>query len=90
MFENPSPMHQKNFAAMRNYCPQPFSGRLSIYQSAEFRYFHGTIPWRWAKLAQQGIHITRVKGEHTMMLNAPAVQGVADVLATQLASRLNP
>jgi len=64
-----------NVAAMRDYVPAPYPGRLSFFLARERDAFNAQTPAHgWIGLAGAGIEIHTVPGNHITMSQAPQVE----------------
>jgi amino acid adenylation domain-containing protein/non-ribosomal peptide synthase protein (TIGR01720 family) len=67
--------------AWRNYTPKPYTGRITLFRSAESVAEYSQEPdMGWGKLAQGGVEIYDVPGDHLSMLQEPNVQVLAEAL----------
>ena len=83
-------MIERHLEALFSYQHQPYPGRLLFYRAAIRRRWDPPHPERpWVELAQGGIEIHVVPGDHLSMLAPPQVETVAAHLGVAL-DRLKP
>jgi amino acid adenylation domain-containing protein len=80
-FQNVLQVCKSNYRAMQCYVPQPYKGRVTLFQAQEGLVFlRQNLMSAWEELASEGLEIYQVSGNHYTMLKDPHVQ----VLAKQL------
>ncbi len=74
-----------NLGAMLDYQPTPYAGKVHFYLAAERDAFNAQTPAQaWVPLAQGGIQIHTLPGNHISMNTAPHVQSLATCLQNHL------
>jgi amino acid adenylation domain-containing protein len=69
---------QENAAAMFAYAPRPYPGRLVFFHARERDAINPKHPeLAWIPLAQEGVEVHVVPGNHVTMLAEPHVEGLA-------------
>jgi len=75
--------------AWRKYEPQPFPGKITLFRAQEQGDNAPEDPdMGWARLAQQGVEIVDVPGNHLTMIHEPHVQVLAEKMQECLAKAL--
>ena len=84
-FKMPDGMRIKMFTAVGNsYTPKPFPGKLFLFRAEGRTLEYGSdLALGWHQVVQD-IHVFRVPGEHTTMLEKPHVSGLVALLNTCL------
>lgn len=78
-------LFQVNMRAMRDYIPDPYPGKLHFFLAKERDAFNAQTPAHgWIPLAEQGIEIYTVPGDHISMNEAPNIQELARYLRQAL------
>jgi amino acid adenylation domain-containing protein len=81
-------LFQANERAMWHYAPPPYPGKLHYFLARERDAFTAQTPAQgWIGLAEQGIAIYTVPGNHISMNEEPQVQQLAKRLEQSLSSR---
>jgi len=79
---------EANIGALYDYAPRPYPGRLLFFRARERRPADPPRPeLPWIELAEEGVEILLVPGNHETMHAPPNVQAVAERLASSLARR---
>ena len=71
-----------NIAAMRQYRPRPYSGRVHLLRTARILLGAPTSDMGWGSLAEVDVNV--LSGSHGTILNSPHVEGLASVLGRLL------
>lgn len=76
---------KSNVAALKSYRPRPFRGKLLYFRAKDRDNYNSTAPERaWIDLADGGIEIHRVSGNHVTINSPPHVAEMARCLESQL------
>lgn len=78
--------------AMNNYCPKPYPGKVLLVRAMDnddFVETNGDRDWGWHKLAQGGVDVVDVPGDHLSVLAEPNVGTLAAELRRRI-PRLHP
>jgi amino acid adenylation domain-containing protein len=84
------PEHHRKVAAaqhqaLKNYIPQPYPGRVTLFRARMQPFFSSHRPDKgWRKLAAGGLEIKVIPGNHIGMLQEPHVKVLAKELRTRL------
>ncbi len=74
-------LFRANLRAMRNYTPPSYPGKIHFFLARDRDQFNAQTPAHgWIDLAQQGIEIYTVPGNHITMSETPHVESLADRL----------
>ena len=75
---------QMHYDALRNYRPQPYAGRVTVFRARTRPLFQTNLPEaRWRHIAQQVVtHV--IPGSHEGMFRRPHVERIARALAEHL------
>jgi thioesterase domain-containing protein len=64
--------------AWRAYEPQPYPGKVTLFRARQQAHTTATEPdMGWGALAQGGVEIHEVRGDHIAMIHPPHVRGLA-------------
>jgi len=67
--------------AMKKYRPAPYPGRITLLRARTVGLFEAVLWDRgWGSLADGGVDVRQVKGDHTSILREPAVARLAHEL----------
>ncbi|NBD13843.1 MULTISPECIES: thioesterase domain-containing protein [Corallococcus] len=67
-----------NSAAVFRYKPRPYTGRVTLFRTRADSALHGRDPsWGWGRLAQGGVDVHAIDGNHMTLLKPPHVQSLA-------------
>lgn len=70
-----------NYRALRSYVPQPYTGRITQFMTRGKPYRTALDPrLAWCDLAQGGVEIHTIHGDHETMLEEPNVGELASLL----------
>ncbi|MEH0019726.1 MAG: amino acid adenylation domain-containing protein [Desulfobacter sp.] len=77
---------QTNQSALFNYTPRPYPGKIIYFRQSERLETSAQFPeLAWTELAEQGLEVHIVKGNHFTMNMAPNVERIAHRLKSKLA-----
>jgi aspartate racemase len=71
---------------MRNYTPQPYPGKVTFFRAMNQNEFEAYYTDRqfWGKVAEGGLEVHNVPGDHLGILQEPNVQILAGKLRAYL------
>jgi thioesterase domain-containing protein len=82
---------RQHMKAMRAYVPRPYPGRLSFFRASSRRPGDPRHPERpWIELAQGGLEIHHVPGDHISMHHPPNLDVLAERLRGCLLTAVRP
>lgn len=68
---------KNNFRAWQSYTPKTYPGRIILFEANEQSTISEDTLWGWGSLAQEGVEIHVVPGNHYTMIRQPHVQVLA-------------
>src|SRR5262249_13542159 len=77
-----------NRQALNSYKPRPYPGRIVLVQADSTKAWFDPAPADgWRRLATGGVTAFRVPGDHYTILEQPAVEQVAEIIAREIQLR---
>jgi thioesterase domain-containing protein len=74
-----------NFLAQSRYVPRPYPGSLVLFRAADETVRAGADPsLGWAGLAEGGVTVLDVPGDHVAIMKPPGVRVLAEALCSVL------
>ncbi len=80
-------IEELNYRAAKQYIPQPYPGRVTFFCANEEVSADENIRG-WQTLAQGGVAVVRIPGDHQTMIHPPNVQSLAQQLSECLAQAM--
>jgi amino acid adenylation domain-containing protein len=77
-------IEQFNWLAARQYCPQPFDGRVTLFWASKDLRAKADMVEGWNTLARSGLQLHEISGTHLDMIKEPHVSDIAQKLKTAL------
>jgi len=75
-----------HYLALRNYTPQPYPGRITLFRTHRYPLLGPFDPQNgWANLTDKGVEVKEITGFHAFILQPPYVQKLARQLRLSLA-----
>ena len=81
-------IEETNYLAIRNYTPQTYSGRMTFFCAVEEVCPEENLTG-WQRLAQGGVEVVEVSGDHQTMIKEPCVQELAGALEKSISQTLD-
>ena len=75
-----SPVINPNKGAVRAYKPSPYPGKITFFWASDHPEEPSDSRWGWQELANGGMEIHRITGEHLTVLREPHLQVLAERL----------
>ena len=75
-----SPVETSNSWAVSRYKPDPYSGKITFFWASDHPEGPSDSRWGWRELAEQGMDIQRVPGDHGTILREPQLHVLAERL----------
>jgi amino acid adenylation domain-containing protein len=70
--------------ALEQYTPEPYSGRVMLFRTADSDYYNPDASLGWSELIPTGIDIVEVQGDHDTMFLEPQVEKLGGQITTYL------